>query len=131
MNLHEFRVARDEIALASMRERGRKLKPAAESAWKEVQRLRRWRETIKTFEIAKSYNLTPEQFKGRMRVISLLEKVQGKLDDAYEKWADLDTELNNILRDPRYIAWRTGKQAIHVTADDMMGAMGLRRASGQ
>lgn len=131
MTLAEFREYSKQHALDSMRARGRDLLPKAEAAWQRVTTWQARKAVVKEFEVAKSYHLTREQFERRMRVVNLLEKVQGNLDAAYEKWAALDTELNTITRDPRYVEWKTGKRAIRVTADDMMSAMGYRKASGE
>lgn len=138
LTLEQFRTARDEMALASMRDRGRKLQPKLTATWDEVLRWRRWRTTLKQFEIASSYNLTKEQSQRRMRVINLRDKVQGKLDEAYQEWAAIETEISAIARDPRYIAWKSGKELKAIERDVvtlvdsmMLDVFGLKRAVGE
>lgn len=131
MSLAEFRSYRDTHALESMRARGKALQPRLTAAWREVLRLRRWRDVLTAWPVASGYTMTRDQATYRHRVINVREKVQKRLDDAYEVWAGVDVEISAIVRDPRYIEWQTGKRAIQVVADDMMSAMGFRKASGE
>lgn len=131
MSLAEFRSYRDSHAKDSMRARGKELQPKLTAAWRKVLRIRRWRDVLTEWPIASGYNMTRDQANYRHRVINLREKVQKKLDAAYEVWAEIDVEISAIVRDPRYVEWQTGKKRIQMVADDMMDVFGMKRASGE
>ncbi len=83
MNLHEFRNYRDSHALASMLERGRKLETDSANYWQDAQGLR------------KQVQRNP----GKAHLVE-------EYDAAMRAWAECESEIGNIERDPRYLAWR-------------------------
>ncbi len=83
MNLHEFREYRDSFALDAMLKRGGELEVKADNHWQQAQALRR-------------------QIQRNPKKTHLVEDY----DAAMRAWAECESEIGNIERDPRYLAWR-------------------------
>jgi hypothetical protein len=90
LTLDEFRVVRDEMALASMLERGDKLFHASEKAWAESR-----------------------VYKKRMDAASKRERplIEADYDKAMRTWGECEAEIGAIERDARFVAWKAKQLA--------------------
>jgi len=102
LTCEQFIEARDTIALASMLERGEKLFNDREDAWLEVRRLRKELSKHPAPKSGLQYDLTPEQFRERIRLINIRDRITSELDDAYREWAAAEADMCDILNDQRY-----------------------------
>lgn len=112
MNLHEFRAARDEIALASMLQRGRDLETALETANADMRCIKSELAKYPAPASGLQYGLTKEQFDERIRLINIREKLLTELDAAQRVWAGIDAAIGDIVRDTRYRVWADAQRRI-------------------
>jgi hypothetical protein len=91
LTCEQFRVARDEMQLGSMRKRGADLWERADAKLMEARALRKRADRSDTTK--QKRELLMHEYDGLMR-----------------EWGEMDAELGAIMRDQRYIDWAAGQQ---------------------
>lgn len=132
LTLAEFRRLRDEMQLASMRDRRPGIETLLRNKAVEVNQLLDELEAYPEQPSGIQYHLTKVQFAERMRIINAREKLLSELDVVQREWAALDSALADVDSTIPVIAARLSAQpAVVSLLDSMMATFGLRKASGE
>lgn len=130
LTLADFRRVRDEMQLASMRER----RPALEAQlWDKTAEVNQLLDELEAYPAQASgiqYHLTKPQFDERMRIINAREKLLSELDVVQREWAALDSALADVDNAIPVIEARLAAEPAAVSLlDSFMDEFGFRRVS--